>query len=198
MAPARLASYRGPGCPFCATPFAIEAVVDGPLVCPRCSRQFEARVLHPPARVASVLQLAQSGPEGAGACANHPRNAAVTSCGRCGIFICALCELPVDGAHYCPACFDRLAQEGAIDSARLRFRDYGSLASFVAVVGLFFSVFLGLPLGVLTFYYVYKGAKARRETGVSAMGLVLSAIVGVMDIFIGALFIYSFFLARKH
>ena len=36
-------------------------------------------------RVTRVLELAQTGPESAGSCANHPRNAAVTNCGRCGV-----------------------------------------------------------------------------------------------------------------
>jgi uncharacterized paraquat-inducible protein A len=152
-------------------------------------------VFHPPTRSARVLQLVQSGPEAAGACANHPRNAAVTNCERCGIFICSLCELEVDGAKYCPACFERLAQEGAIHSARTRFRAYSSLAGLTAIVGLFFSgAFLGFPLGGLALYYVVKGFRTRRDTGSTVFGLVLVTIIALTAISCSALMV--FFLAH--
>jgi hypothetical protein len=142
----------------------------------------------------------QSGPEAAGACANHPRNAAVTNCERCGIFICSLCELEVDGTKYCPACFERLAQEGAIHSARTRFRAYGSLAGLSAVAGLFLSgAFLGLPLGVLALYYVGKGFRTRRDSGASVFGLVLAAIFAMAAISasVGMVFLYTHSFAKK-
>jgi uncharacterized paraquat-inducible protein A len=148
-------------------------------------------VFHPPTRSARVLQLVQSGPEAAGACANHPRNAAVTNCERCGIFICSLCELEVDGTKYCPACFERLAQEGAIHSARTRFRAYGSLAALSAVAGLFLSgAFLGFPLGGLALYYVGKGFRTRRDTGSTVFGLVLVTIIALAAISCSALMVF--------
>jgi uncharacterized paraquat-inducible protein A len=170
---------------------------DGPNNCPHCGGEFEARVFRPASRRLHVVQLAQSGPEAAGACANHPRNAAVTTCARCGIFICSLCELDVDDAKYCPACFERLAQEGAIPSARVRFRDYGSLAIVAAFVGLVLSFVLGLPLGVLTLYYVYKGFRTRRESGSPVTGLVLAAIVALIDMGFGSILLVGLFMRSK-
>jgi uncharacterized paraquat-inducible protein A len=182
MALARVSSYRGPACPRCQKPLELTQASAGPNNCPHCGGEFEARVFHPTARSLRVIQLAQAGPEAASACANHPRNAAVTSCERCGIFICSLCELEVDAAKYCPACFERLAQEGAIPSARVRFRSYGSLAISAAFFGFVFSIFLGLPLGALTLYFVYKGFRTRRLTGTPVGGLVLAAMVGLGDL----------------
>src|ERR1700682_2347255 len=147
----RVSSYRGPAWPRCRIPLELGQLGDGAVFCPSCGHDFEARIFHPSTRNARVLQLAHSGPEEAGACSNHPRNAAVTNCGRCGIFICALWQLAVDGTTYCPACCERLVQEGAIESARVRFRDYGSLALFVSAIGFVFSMaFIGVPLGFLT------------------------------------------------
>jgi uncharacterized paraquat-inducible protein A len=177
--------YTGPACPRCKAPLELQQLTDGPVQCTRCGGEFEARVFHPPTRVTRVLQLEQSGPEAAGACANHPRNVAVSTCERCGIFICSLCELEVDGSKYCPACFERLAQEGSITSARTRFRSYASLAGLSALAGLIFStMFLGLPLGGLSLYYVVKGFRTRRETGATVFGLLLAAMfaVGAMAI----------------
>jgi uncharacterized Zn finger protein (UPF0148 family) len=196
----RLSSYTGPACPHCKTPVPLTELSDGAVLCPRCGGEYEARIFHPPTRSARVLQLVQSGPEAAGACANHPRNAAVTNCERCGIFICSLCELEVDGTKYCPACFERLAQEGAIHSARTRFRAYGSLAGLSAVAGLFLSgAFLGLPLGVLALYYVGKGFRTRRDSGASVFGLVLAAIFALAAIAtsVGMVFLYSHSFAKK-
>jgi uncharacterized paraquat-inducible protein A len=170
---------------------------DGPNNCPHCGGEFEARIFRPASRRLHVVQLAQSGPEAAGACSNHPRNAAVTTCARCGIFICSLCELDVDDANYCPACFERLAQEGSIPSARVRFRDYGSLAILASFVGLVLSFVLGLPLGVLTLYYVYKGFRTRRESGAPVTGLVLAAIVALIDMGFGSILLVSLFMRHK-
>ena len=197
MALARVSSYRGPACPRCKKPLELAQASDGPNNCPYCGGAFDARVFQPAARSLRVVQVAQSGPEGAGACANHPRNAAVTSCERCGIFICSLCELDVDDAKYCPACFERLAEEGAIPSARVRFRDYGSLAIVASFVGFIFSFILGLPIGVLTLYYVYKGFRTRRVSGAPVTALVLAAIVALMDMGISSLLLISLLTRTK-
>lgn len=188
MPAARMKAYRGPACPRCRKPLDVDTLADGTVLCPHCGRDFEARVFHPPKRNARVLQLAQMGPEAAGACANHPRNAAVTSCERCGIFICALCELNVDGTKYCPACFDRLAQEGAIASAQVRFRDYGGLAMVASVIGLF-TVIFSLPLGLLALYYVYKGFRTRKAAAASLATIIIGLLIACADIIIGTLLI---------
>lgn len=198
MALARVFSYLGPSCPRCKKPLTLATVGDGLNNCPNCAGEFEARVFRPRTRSQRVVQLAQGGPEGAGACANHPRNAAVTSCERCGIFICSLCELDVDDAKYCPGCFERLAQEGSIASARVRFRDYGALAVFASVAGLPLSfLLLGLPAGVLAFYYVYKGFQTRRQSGAPVTGLVVGAILGLIDIGISGAVVIIYLMKLK-
>src|SRR5258707_5327873 len=192
MALARVSSYRGPACPRCKKPLELAQAGDGPNNCVHCGGEFEARVFRPASRKLRVVQLAQSGPEAGTPCANHPRNAAVTSCERCGIFICSLCELEVDASKYCPACFERLAKEGAIPSARVRFRAYHTLAIISSFFGLIFFYILGLPLGVLTFYYVYKGFRTRSVTGTPAGGLVLAAMLGLGDTVLAAITIIGF------
>src|SRR5215468_9046251 len=94
-------AYAGPQCPRCRAPLP-EEMHDGANVCLECLGDFEARVFRSPQRSARVLQLAQSGPEGAVSCANHPRNAAVAACDRCGLLICSLCQLDVESGKLCP------------------------------------------------------------------------------------------------
>jgi len=194
MVLARISAYRGPACPNCRTTIELSQISSGTVTCRYCGRHYEARIFHPVSRSANVEQLAHSGPEAAGACANHPRNAAVTNCGRCGIFICALCQLEVEGATYCPMCFERLAQEGSIEGAKMRFRDYGSMAVFSALVGLFFFwALLGIPLGVLSLYYVYRGFKTRRDSGISATGLIIGTLFAIAAIALSTFMLIALF-----
>ena len=37
-------------------------------------------------------------------CFNHPNNVAVASCESCGMYLCKLCDLEIEGAHLCPNC----------------------------------------------------------------------------------------------
>lgn len=190
-------AYGGPSCPRCRAVLAPEVLHDGAVTCPNCGGTFEARVFHPPQRSARVLQLAQAGPEGAVSCANHPRNAAVASCDRCGILICSLCQLDVESGVYCPACFERLAQEGAIETARNRFRDYGSLAAVWGVVGLFtFFMFASIPLGIVSLVYAGKAIRRRQNRSSIASAIVAICIAGV-DLFIGAFYVWAIFGRHK-
>ncbi len=40
------------------------------------------------------------------ACFRHPGHAAVVACDNCGIYLCALCDLEIDGQHLCPDCLN--------------------------------------------------------------------------------------------
>jgi ribosomal protein L37AE/L43A len=198
MVLARVSAYRGPACPRCGTPLELAQIASGVVTCRYCRRDYEARIFRPVSRSSSVLQLAHAGPEEAGACANHPRNAAVTTCGRCGIFICGLCQLEVDGFNYCPACFERLTQEGSIESAKMHFRDYGSMAMLAAMIGFFVSwMLLGIPVGILSLYYVYRGFKTRSESGSGVARLIIATILGLGDIIFSVILMFVYF-GSKH
>lgn len=186
MATARVITYVGPACPRCNVPLALESITAGEDICPRCQGFFTATVFHAPQRVTRVLQLAQSGPESAGSCANHPRNVAVTNCGRCGLLICSLCELDLHGGKYCPSCFDRLTRDGGIENAQTRFRDWRTLSFATAVLGLLFSaIMVGVPLGVLSIYYAVRGFRDPQWSKDKLFVLVLAIVLALCDIGIG-------------
>ena len=188
-------AYAGPQCPRCRAPLP-EEMHDGANVCLECLGDFEARVFRPPQRSARVLQLAQSGPEGAVSCANHARNAAVAACDRCGLLICSLCQLDVESGKLCPSCFERLSQDGAADTTRTRWRDYGSLAGVWAFAGLIFSaLFLGIPLGLLSLYYCLKAFR-NRESRSSLVFVIFALFVALGDIFISTSILLSLFKHR--
>jgi len=57
------------------------------------------------------------------ACFFHPTKRAEVPCDRCGRYLCALCQLVVDGQNLCPACVLRPAENGSTaiaEKARLR------------------------------------------------------------------------------
>lgn len=173
------AAYSGPQCPRCGATLGDNLLRTGHHLCPFCLGGFEATAFDAPQRAVARPELVVAGPEEASACANHARNAAVTSCARCGLFICALCEMNVGGASYCPSCFDRMRTDGSLKAAT-RYRDFALIARLSALCGLLFVWVIGMPLGALAIYYAVKGRKQRLEEGRSGAGMVITMGFGAI------------------
>lgn len=187
-------AYAGPQCPRCRVLLTAEQLRNGIITCPACIRPFEATVFTPPERqrVAVAETHIVAGPAAeANACANHARNAAVTSCARCGLFICSLCEMNVGTGSYCPACFDRVREEGTLKPIATRYRDWASIARLTAIIGLLF-YFLWPFVGGLALFFATKGMRQRKEQGRSRIGMVIVMLIAVGEIVAG-LVIYGFF-----
>lgn len=183
MAGAAIAvGYRGPQCPHCDRTLDDAEIRTGLITCETCRKEYEATAFTPPEKRTRVLEVAVSGPEGANSCANHARNAAVTSCERCGLFICALCDMNVGEGSCCPSCFQRARTEGTLHGTVTRVRDYAGLARVSLVVGFLFLFFLGIPAGVLAIYYAVKGIGQRRAEGDSIVGPIIAIVVAIIEI----------------
>ncbi|HEU4521947.1 MAG TPA: hypothetical protein VFT12_08095 [Thermoanaerobaculia bacterium] len=185
-------AYEGPECPRCEATLPVASLRSGVITCPACQRPFEATAFQPPQRRPQITTIVgATGPEGANACATHARNAAVTSCQRCGLFICSLCDMNVGLGSYCPSCFDRLRNEGALPAVATKYRDFASMARLTAIVGILF--WFAWPLvGALAVYYAGKGRKQRRDEGRSSVGMFVVASIGLLEI-LGGLAMYGFF-----
>jgi uncharacterized Zn finger protein (UPF0148 family) len=170
----------GPQCPHCSAP--LEAAVlrhPGTVHCPSCMRAFEATSFQPREARHQAVQVVTETPDGtAAACANHAGNAAVTSCQRCGLFICALCEMNTGSGTYCPSCFERVRVETLQGGAR--YRDYASMAISGAVVG-FLCMGAFIPVGPFVIYWAMKGIRQRRTEGARATGVVVALILGILE-----------------
>lgn len=188
-APVRLhvQPYEGPSCPRCGARLTKDWIRTGTVRCPDCNRDFEGTAFSPRQRRIEIVSVAAAlTPEGANACANHARNAAVTNCGRCGLFICALCNMDLGTGPFCPSCFDRMRSEGTLQPAATRFRDYASMARTAMIAGLFFSfMLLGIPFGSASLYYARKGFKQLRAEGRTIAGLVIVVILAIGEILAG-------------
>lgn len=183
-APLQVQSYEGPSCPRCHARLTADWIQSGNIICPDCNKPFEATAFRPPQRRLEVLSVAAAlTPEGANACANHEHNAAVTNCVRCGLFICALCNMDVGTGPHCPSCFDRLRANDALAPAATRYRDYASMARIAMIAGLFFSfMFLGIPFAAVSLYYSRKAFKQLREEGRSKVGLIIVIVMAILEI----------------
>src|SRR5947209_5172721 len=196
-------SYEGPSCPRCHARLTADWIQTGIITCPDCRKSFEATAFRPPQRRLEVVSVAAAlTPDGANACANHARNAAVTNCVRCGLFICALCNMDVGTGPHCPSCFDRLRADEALSPAATRYRDYVSMARVAMIAGLFFSfMFLGIPFAAVSLFYARKGFKQLRDEGRSKIGLVIIIMVAILEMIVGialiAFMIVALFQVKK-
>lgn len=162
-------------------PLAQQEQRTGTITCQHCFGEFEATAFAAPESAEPVVaQVMEVGPDGANACANHARNAAVTSCQRCGLFICALCDMNVGAGSYCPACFERMRAEGTMQTAAKRYRDHAGMAISSSIFGLLLWGCLGAPLGALTIYYANKGRAQRRMEGRSTAGMIVAMSIGAL------------------
>jgi hypothetical protein len=78
-------------------------------------------------------------------CFYHPQKKAVIACEGCGRFLCALCDLELNGRHLCPVCLERGQQKRSLKQLENQRVRYDSLALVLALAPL-----LAWPLTLLT------------------------------------------------
>ena len=186
--------YSGPECPRCGGWLDLERLAAGEQLCATCGGVFLATPFRPPVLKERVGSVAEAGPEGAVPCARHSGNAAVANCSRCGVFMCSLCRIEIEGQELCPGCFDRLSAEGVLSGAQTRIRDYRGMAFSLGVLGLLLSCF-GLLTGPVTLFFVAQAVRQRRhwneKGGIPA--LVLASLLALVQIAIGLFVVAGLF-----
>lgn len=181
------AIYTGPLCPSCNAPLEAEKLRAGTMTCPHCSTEFEATPFQPRERRHDAVQVVTETPDGvSAACANHARNAAVTSCSRCGLFICALCDMNTGDGASCPSCYDRQSNPGAAAGSPTRYRDYATMSISTAAFSLLCSFF---PFGAFALYWGVKGIRQRRAEGTGIVGPVVAMVIGGLQLLAFLVFI---------
>ena len=81
-------------------------------------------------------------------CFYHPQKKAVVHCQQCGRFLCALCDLDLNGQHFCAACVESGKKKGKIKTLENHRTLYDSIALRVALYP------------IITFYLTLPGAIA--------------------------------------
>ena len=103
--------------------------------CPSCSSQLRVEVFPTLFRGPAQVQAAQSVvTEGEAGCFYHPNKKAVLPCETCGRFLCALCDVELNGQHLCPACLASGRKKGTLADLDNRRVLYDSLALTLALL----------------------------------------------------------------
>lgn len=178
-------SYKGPECPHCGVLLPAAVPVSGDGECAACHKKFRTITFR--VRPASQLIIQGTTSGQVNVCGNHPANPAESECERCGMFVCALCRTDAENRIFCPACFERLVDEGAFQAFRKRVRSHFEMSKRYAL----FSALAPLGLALVPFSVIHavKAWKQMPELGTLnwKRGIVLTVAA---DIF---LFVFSGF-----
>jgi len=148
------------------------------------------------------------------ACFFHPKAVAADACGKCGRFLCAVCDIEVAGSHFCSECLERAEVQVSEPflvqklerhdlSAKAAFSLILSIPTIVAlIVGLTESVdmaltawpgmailvaFFAVPSGL---YLIYRSRKP--QTAKAKPTYLLIRILVILGVLWILMFIFSF------
>lgn len=112
-------------CHRCQTPLPVEpGALQAVESCPLCEAGLRVTLFpawtRPPEAAVEAQPILESGEA---ACFFHPQKRAAVPCDRCGRFLCALCDFPLEGRHLCAGCVESGAKQneiGALERNRVR------------------------------------------------------------------------------
>ncbi len=126
---------QGIACPKCRAPLPESAWHSGPAQCPACRKRLELEVfpaLFAGPRIGRAGEALVDASEAS--CFFHAEKRAAVACESCGRFLCALCDLEMDGRHICPTCLAAGRKKGAM-SGMDQFRlSWPGIALLMAIV----------------------------------------------------------------
>jgi hypothetical protein len=165
--------------------------------CPSCQslldiEVFPAMLIAPAAVFPEPILV-----EGESSCFYHPAKKASVVCQGCGRFLCALCDLELNGRHVCPVCLEsgqKKAKFKDLENTRVL---WDRMAVAVAVLPLIFiwTSVIGAPVAL---YLVIRYRKAPCSiTGKSNLDFIVAAVLAVLQIAAWVLLLL-FLLTRKH
>jgi hypothetical protein len=69
-------------------------------------------------------------------CFYHPRKKAILPCATCGRFLCALCDVALNGQHLCPICLEKGKTNQKIQNLENHRTCYDTIALLLATVSI--------------------------------------------------------------
>lgn len=127
-------------CTRCGTVLAeLADATSGACACSNCDAQFYVAVFPALSRPLAAGQPGQAIVlDGEASCFYHPQKRALVPCQTCGRFLCALCDVELNGQHLCPACLESGQAKGRLTQLQKRHVLYDSVALTLAIAPLLF------------------------------------------------------------
>jgi len=170
---------------------------------------FPCAVCATPQRVElfPALERPVSGPQpgepvvvaGEATCYFHDDKRAAAACESCGLFVCRLCEIPVDGKSRCPKCVETGATTGKLPGL-VAFRNrYSYSALWLVTVGLFM-FFITAPLALYIGYKYRNEPKSlvRKDRGAMTLAMTLAVLelLGGVGLVVGVIWSFAAVMSR--
>jgi hypothetical protein len=147
-------------CPKCRASL-LEGIFNQPELspCPACGVPLQVEIFPALFRKISPGQSAEAVMvEGESSCFYHPQKKAVLPCDGCGRFLCALCDCPLHGQHFCPACLEAGRTKGKIKSLDNQRMLYDSIALSLAIypILIFYFTIITAPMALFVAIRYWK------------------------------------------
>ena len=117
-------------------------------------------------------------------CFFHPEKLAVIHCEECGVFLCSLCDIEIEGKHLCSKCIKK--QSDNFETLRNSAILYDSILLTMAVIPifLFWPVIITAPLTIFGCFYYRKKIKTPYKRNLwrlyTALVIATLQIVGII------------------
>ncbi|SHJ23745.1 hypothetical protein SAMN02745216_01273 [Desulfatibacillum alkenivorans DSM 16219] len=161
--------------------------------CPLCEKKFRVEVFPALTAPKEEIQRSEALVDDQAGCFFHPGKKATTVCDSCGRFICALCDLDINGAHMCPQCLETGKEKGSIESLDLKRMRWDKLALLIAVVSYITSFFSGF-FALITMFIVIKFWNAPRSiTGNTRVRFIIAFLMAISQIALTIFIFYAMF-----
>jgi len=160
--------------------------------CPACGVPLQVTVFPAMFRKTAAGHAAETIlVEGESSCFYHPQKKAVLPCDSCGRFLCALCDCPLNGQHFCPTCLDTGRTKGKIqslDHQRILFDSIalGLVIYPVIIVFFFYLTIITAPVALfLSIRYWNAPMGIVRRTKIRFVAAIIIAVLEILAWIVG-------------
>ncbi len=120
--------------------------------------------------------------EGESSCFYHPTKRATVACESCGRFLCALCDLDLNGQHLCPTCLQTGKRKGKIAQLDHHRTLYDSMALTLAFAPLLVPIFTIITAPCTLYTVIRRWNAPRSIVGRTRWRLVVAFIAAVLQV----------------
>jgi len=151
--------------------------------CPSCGAQQRVELF--PAFFRDEVrgqQAERANPEGEASCFYHAPKKAVISCDACGRFLCALCDLELNGRHLCAVCLEHGQQKRSLTQLENQRVRYDNLALLMALAPILAWPFTLLTAPGTIFFSIRHWNSPTSIIRPTRVRLVAALILGVLEV----------------